>query len=257
MGGSWFSANDKWALTDAEILKAVACMHPRYCLGTRAARASRYAVLDIDWDSRYHNKESFDLIVETLREAGIAKCVPFRSSYSDGWHLYIFFEETISSKDLQNQLTALLKNKGFVISKGTLEIFPNPGATTDGQGLRIPLQTGFAWLDPTNMEVEIDRDELSPTKALTYFMDELENSANSKHDFHQLKAHVERLKNSQHQSLPNNELTISNNVVPFRRTNDESPEPDDADLIRSVFGTLLPGINPTSWLTGASMPLVV
>ncbi|MDQ5967650.1 MAG: hypothetical protein QG625_3807, partial [Cyanobacteriota bacterium erpe_2018_sw_39hr_WHONDRS-SW48-000098_B_bin.30] len=54
----WLSADERWKLTDTEILKAIACVHPKYLLGTRAAKASYYAVIDIDAGSKYHNLDS-------------------------------------------------------------------------------------------------------------------------------------------------------------------------------------------------------
>ncbi|MBK8225220.1 MAG: hypothetical protein IPK73_29765 [Candidatus Obscuribacter sp.] len=65
-GGEWFSAQEKWCLSDTEILKAIACEHPKFILGTRAAKASRFAVLDIDAGSKYHNSKSLEKLVATL-----------------------------------------------------------------------------------------------------------------------------------------------------------------------------------------------
>lgn len=98
-GGSWLSAEEKWRLTDTEILKAIACAHPRFFLGCRSGRASRFAVLDIDANSRYHDLKQLQKIRNALSEAGIAKTVLYRSSRSGGWHLYIFFAELISTRD--------------------------------------------------------------------------------------------------------------------------------------------------------------
>jgi len=38
-GGSWYSADDKWKLPDAEILKAIACAHPKFFIGCRAGKS--------------------------------------------------------------------------------------------------------------------------------------------------------------------------------------------------------------------------
>jgi hypothetical protein len=51
-GGAWASSNEKWKLSDSEILKAIACVHPKFYLGTRSGRSSRFAVLDIDSSRR-------------------------------------------------------------------------------------------------------------------------------------------------------------------------------------------------------------
>jgi len=228
-------------------------VHPKYLLGARAGRATRYAVLDIDSGSKYHNQKSLELILRTLGDAGISKSALYRSSYSDGWHLYIYFDEPVSSKDLRNQLVQLLKLKGFLLAKGTLEIFPHPGENSDGQGLRLPLQPGFAWLNPVTLEVEHDRAELSPTKALTYFLDDLEHAAHSRHDFHRLKAYVEKLGERHNASVVSAKSMPSPGavVVPFRRKTEQTQGgPDDAAIVASVFGSVPPGINSTSWLKG-------
>ena len=192
-GGSWFSAHSNFFLDDSQILKAVACENKKYFVGTRCGKATRYAVLDIDVGSRYHNKTALDKLRKALADAGITKTTLFRSSYSDGWHLYIFFDELISSRDLRHTLVQLLKLNGFDINKGTLEVFPHPGFNTDGQGLRLPLQPGFAWLDPNDLEVLHDRMEISAQRALIWFLDLVENHAHTRHEFHFFKAYVERL----------------------------------------------------------------
>lgn len=75
-GGGWLSASDDWKLTDSEILKAIAGVHPKYYLGTRAGKASKYAVLDIDAGSRYHSKDGISKITALLDKAGISEYNP-------------------------------------------------------------------------------------------------------------------------------------------------------------------------------------
>lgn len=253
-GGNWFSANENWNLTDTEILKAISCAHPKYIIGTRAGRASRFAVLDIDAGSKYHDAESVDRIRRILAGAGISKTVAFRSSYSDGWHLYLFFDEPISSKDLRNQLVQLLQLKGFEIAKGTLEVFPHPGQGSNGQGLRLPLQPGFGWLDQRDLELDSDRMEFSATKALTYFMDEVQNSSNSRNDFHRMKSYVERLSSS-HEAIKTQfketPAQKSGVVLPFKKPVKQKGDNLDAIAeIESVFGAIPPGILPDIWSRG-------
>ena len=48
VGGTWASANENWALTDTEIIKAISNAHEKFLLGTRAGKTSQFAVLDID-----------------------------------------------------------------------------------------------------------------------------------------------------------------------------------------------------------------
>src|SRR5205823_1970137 len=96
----------------------------------------------------------------------------------------------INSADLHHQLVSLFKLNGFVVSKGTLEVFPNRGKNSQGMGLRLPLQRGFAWLDKETLEVDYFREQLSATRALTYFLDLLDAGANSYKAVRQLKAHI-------------------------------------------------------------------
>jgi hypothetical protein len=252
--GSWFSANEKWALTDTEILKAAACAHPKYFLGCRAGRASRFAVLDIDAGSKYHNKAELHRLTEVLSIAGISKTSLYRSSYSDGWHLYIFFDEPVSSRDLQKTLSTLLVLNKFEIAKGKLEIFPHPGdKSSKGQGLRLPLQSGFAWLNDKTLEVTNERWELSAEKAVDYFLDDISNCSNTRHDFHRIKAHVERLLQSKAAVVDSVRMIerapSTDNVVPIRQTEPRN-QTASAEIIVQAFGHWPNGMNPDIWLKG-------
>jgi hypothetical protein len=257
-GGGWISANEKWALTDSEILKAVACVHPKHFLGARAGKATRFGVLDIDAGSKYHNVKQLGRILEALAKAGISETSIYRSSDSGGWHIYLFFDEPISSRDLRAQLVQLLRLSGFDIAKGTLEVFPAPGDgrggnSSIGNGLRLPLQPGFAWLNQDGLVIE-ERDSISPVEALDRFIRDME-CGNSRHDFHQMKAYVSRLIESQEQitSQVSQISQISKAkgvVVPFRK-------PDGIELseytlctVLEVFQGLPPGINAETWIKG-------
>jgi hypothetical protein len=79
-GGTWLSANENWKLNDAEILKAIACAHPKFYLGCRAAQTTRFAVLDIDAKSKYHSQKHLDRLLKLLGGAGLAKSSLFQSS---------------------------------------------------------------------------------------------------------------------------------------------------------------------------------
>ena len=168
-----------------------------------------------------------------LAQAGIPRTMIYCSSDSGGWHLYIFFEEPVSSKDLRNQLVALLNLHGFGVAKGKLEVFPHPGDGSSGQGLRLPLQPGFAWLDQTTLEVEHERYELSATKALELFIDIVDAWSNTRHDFHQMKAYVERLTESKQAIVATVRKTSStDNVVPIRRL--PASQQNDTAAVRSA-----------------------
>ncbi len=249
----WLSANEEWKLTDSEILKAAACVHPKNFIGCRSGRASRFAVLDIDAGSKYHNAESLKLICSLLEKSGIAETVLYRSSESDGWHLYIFFDEPISSRDLRNQLVQLFRLHDFEINKGTLEIFPHPGdgKGSIGQGLRLPLQRGFAWLNADTLVVRDERDELSPFEAVSKFAQDMICSVNSYHSFHQMKAFVERLAATKEKivSTSTTERKIAN-VVPIRKEDKYDCPEEAVSEVKSVFPKLPPGIHADVWLRG-------
>jgi len=246
-GGTWASANEKWGLTDTEIIKAISNVHEKFILGTRAGKTTRFAVLDIDTDSRYHNQKYLDMLLLILSRAGLSRSSLFRSSHSEGWHLYLFFDEPISSAELHHQLVALLKLNDFVVSKGTLEVFPNPGKNSQGMGLRLPLQHGFAWLDKRTLDVDHYREQMSPTKALTYFLDLLDSDSNPYKAFRLLKDHVSKLENKREKAkLP---ASMPPNVVPLRATVTLTDNAD-SHLVTSIFGHQPSGLNAENWCRG-------
>jgi hypothetical protein len=140
----------------------------------------------------------------------------------------------------------LLTLNDFEIAKGTLEVFPNRGNKSLGLGLRLPLQPGFAWLDRRTMELDIDRAEVSATKALEIFLDALDADANSYRDFQKLKAFVEEL---EHRRSQIGHITDSTNVVPIRQAQPE-PTAEFSDFVSSVFRRLPPNIIVDNWYKG-------
>jgi hypothetical protein len=186
-------------------------------------------------------------LLKVLDRAGLTKSTLFRSSDSEGWHLYLFFDEPISSAELHRQLVALLKLSDFVVSKGTLEVFPNPGKNSQGMGLRLPLQHGFAWLDKKTLDVDYYREQMTPTKALTYFLDLLDSDANTYKAFRQLKAHVLDLESKRAKAkLP---ASPASNVVPLRSLV-TMPDSEYGHLVTTVFGHLPSGMNVEDWCRG-------
>jgi hypothetical protein len=249
-GGSWFSANESWRLDDSQVLKAIAGVHPKFYLGCRAGKTTRFAVLDIDANSKYHNKKSLDKLLQLLSDAGLAKSSLYRSSYSGGWHLYIFFDEPLNSTDLRNQIVRLLTVGDFQISKGTLEVFPHPGEGSLGLGLRLPLQPGFAWLNKKTLDVEYERDDVDATTALELFVDALDGGANSYNAFRRLKAHIEELELRKEKAIAQGQGQPTSNVVPLRRTDRNHDASEFADFVCAVFQKLPPGIIVDNWYKG-------
>ena len=246
----WLSAKEEcWKLSNSEILKAVACAHDKF-IGTRAGKTTRYAVLDIDTKSKYHNQSQLDRLLKVLSQAGLSRSSLYRSSFSGGWHLYIFFDEQINSADLRKQLVRLLTLSDFLVDDGVLEVFPNPGNGSVGKGLRLPLQPGWAWLDKRTLEVDHYREEMSATKALEFFLDCLEADANSFKDFRQLKARVQDLDARRTAAASHGVARASNNVIPLRRTEQPVPPSEFTSFVSSVFGQIPPGMKVGTWYKG-------
>jgi hypothetical protein len=245
-GGNWSSANESWKLDDSSILKAISLQNEKYYIGSRAGLKTQYAVLDIDTESKYHTKDELDRLLETLAEAGLDRSSLYRSSFSGGWHLYIFFDEPIPSRSLYQQLVKLLKLSDFDVAKGTLEVFPHPGYASLGMGLRLPLQAGFAWLDKRTLEVEYEREELSATKALEFFIDCLDSDTNSYADFLAMKARIAELETIQ-ASMPI--LDKRDNIVPIRAAKPFSSSEQNL-FVASIFGHVPLNIDAEVWQKG-------
>jgi hypothetical protein len=176
----------------------------------------------------------------------------FRSSYSGGWHLYLFFEEPINSADLRRQLLKLLKLNDFQVGKGQLEIFPHPGGEGSlGLGLRLPMQPGFAWLDKRDLEVDHERHEIDATQALELFIDALDGDANTYAAFRQLKSYIEELEKRKSAAIARGRgEQPASNVVPIRRTEREVQDGEFIDFVQAVFHRLPPGIIVDNWYNG-------
>jgi hypothetical protein len=252
-GEGWLSAKEDWTLSDTEILKAAACVHPKYFLGSRSGKASQYAVLDIDTDSKYHTAEGYATISALLEKAGIEGYNLYRSSDSGGWHIYIFFDSPVSSRDLYRQFCALFALHELEIAKGTLEIFPNPGdgRNSVGQGLRLPLQPGFAWLSHHNQSVLEERDEISPTEALLTFVNDIECSVNPYSHFHKLRAFVEQVASSRSADATSDSIdTRLAEVVSIRKNIEGAGSIDALRIVRASFRKIPPGIKADTWVKG-------
>lgn len=137
--------------------------------GAFFGKQTQYAVLDIDIKSKYHTGAELEKIISALASVGLAANV-YQSSNSGGWHLYLPFTEASQSDEVGHALKCWLKALGYEIKGGVLEVFPS------GNGLRLPLQPGFAWLDQ-NCEILRKREELDLGKALAFFLGDLEQNA--------------------------------------------------------------------------------
>ena len=167
---TWTTVSKHWPIPDETILSAVTGQEASVW-GLRWGQQTRVAVLDVDQGSKYHSSLELQKL-QTKLAAVELKATTYRSSESGGWHLYLFWQDWADCCDLQETLKAWLYSQGYEIRNGTLEIFPS------GNGLRLPLQPGFAWLDD-NGEVITERKELTAEAAISRFLSDLANNANN------------------------------------------------------------------------------
>ena len=139
--------------------------------GLRWGDQTRFAVLDVDAGGKYHDAQELEKLLGILAGVGLTATV-YQSSESGGWHIYLFLAQWENSNEVQETLRAWLVANGYEIRGGQLEIFPS------GNGLRLPLQPGFAWLDDSG-NVLGRRENLTSDEAISRFLDDLESKANN------------------------------------------------------------------------------
>lgn len=121
--------------------------------GVRFGSTTSYFMLDIDKDSPYHptrgDRFATGRMLEALEVLGITDHIAVSSSYSQGIHLYFPLLEPASTWELAAAVSQCLRNKGFWIQDGILEIFPNERNWNADEskyslfkGHRLPLQAG-------------------------------------------------------------------------------------------------------------------
>ena len=158
---SSITKSDKWTtvkhvLTDG--LLTSLWKSAREIVGVRFGSKTQYCLLDIDIGSIYHpnNSDRLPELLGCLEEVGFTRYILIQSSRSEGLHIYFVFSEQLSTFKVASLLASTLKDAGFPLMKGELEIFPNTKtfvATNDSSkftkynGHRLPLQEGSFVLD--------------------------------------------------------------------------------------------------------------
>ncbi|AFZ61078.1 hypothetical protein H6G54_29790 [Anabaena cylindrica FACHB-243] len=153
-------------------------------VGIRFAEYTRYATIDIDTFSDYHNLEAYQTIKTALEDIGIVEIVPIQSSYSGGYHLIIPFSAKIPTFNLACALEQTLKDAGFNIRPGQIEIFPNPkpwgkDSITNYNAIRCPMQ-------PESGAFLLDDDLEAISHSVTTFLDHCDHAA-SRQDLSKLR----------------------------------------------------------------------
>ncbi|HEY9757689.1 MAG TPA: hypothetical protein V6C97_21145 [Oculatellaceae cyanobacterium] len=173
----WTTLSRHHQLSDDEILAAVAATTDTIW-GCRSRAQTRFAVLDIDAGSLYHNELSLLRLRQVLASVGLKKTKLYRSSDSGGWHLYCFFDSWVDSAQVQQSLSAWLINQSFLLALSQLEVFPQPVTPKSlGHGLRLPLQRGFAWLTDS-ADLEVRREDMTAENAVLRFVEDMLDASN-------------------------------------------------------------------------------
>ncbi|BAY35446.1 hypothetical protein NIES2107_73580 (plasmid) [Nostoc carneum NIES-2107] len=116
-------------------------------VGLRFDNTTRYATIDLDCFGDYHNIESINRIKAALEEIGIVDIVILQSSFSGGYHLILNFASPLPTFAVACALEITLRNAGFILRQGHLEIFPNTKPysakqITNYKAIRCPMQPG-------------------------------------------------------------------------------------------------------------------
>lgn len=159
----------KGPLLDAQILGVISDEGRGLFRGCYWAHKTKHAVLDIDAGSQYRNSDELQKLQTRLAAVGLI-AQPYQSSNSRGWHLYLFLDDWAECDEIQQHLKTWLKSLGYEISSGQLEIFPS------GNALRLPLQSGFAWLS-SDGSIKTKREELTEDEAVSSFLQDADNHA--------------------------------------------------------------------------------
>ena len=141
--GSWVTRHER--ITDQEIWEW--WQDPNALIGIGFDTKTRYALIDIDYGSKYHNKEGLRLIREGLAIIGIYRTILYKSSNSGGWHLLCPLPEAVNSFKLAQVISIAFSEINLEIAPGQIEIFPNVKSygkekVTLFNRHRLPLQTG-------------------------------------------------------------------------------------------------------------------
>ncbi|MBD2560649.1 MULTISPECIES: hypothetical protein [Nostoc] len=153
-------------------------------VGLRFNDTTRYATIDLDLEGDYHNIESINRIKAVLEDIGIVDIIILQSSFSAGYHLILTFASSLPTFPLACALEITLRNAGFILRQGHLEIFPNTKPysakqITNYKAIRCPMQPGSGSF--------LLNDDLQPiSDSVSIFLDYCDRAA-SRQDLTKLK----------------------------------------------------------------------
>ena len=153
-------------------------------VGLRFNDTTRYATIDLDLEGDYHNIQSINRIKAVLEDIGIVDIIILQSSFSGGYHLILSFASPLPTFPLACALEIALRNAGFILRQGHLEIFPNTKPysakqITNYKAIRCPMQPGSGSF--------LLNDDLQPiSDSVSIFLDYCDRAA-SRQDLTKLK----------------------------------------------------------------------
>lgn len=134
-------------------------------VGRRPATKNNYVAFDVDSPiegkrdgSKFHPDNSlveWSRLIMLIKDRIGVNIVPVRSSKSGGYHIYVFFDQWISSDRIAHRVKEILVEEGIEIAQGQLEIFPNIRESDKAlfNGLRLPCLTDESYvIDPFTLE---------------------------------------------------------------------------------------------------------
>ncbi|MEH1965283.1 hypothetical protein [Nostoc sp.] len=153
-------------------------------VGLRFNDTTRYATIDLDLEGDYHNIESINSIKAALEDIGIVDIIILQSSFSGGYHLILTFASPLPTFALACALEITLRNAGFILRQGHLEIFPNTKPysakqITNYKAIRCPMQPGSG-------SFLLDNDLQPISDSVSIFLDHCDRAA-SRQDLTKLK----------------------------------------------------------------------
>ncbi|MEH2115273.1 hypothetical protein [Nostoc sp.] len=145
-------------------------------VGLRFDNTTRYATIDLDFLGDYHNIESINRIKAALEDIGIVDIIILQSSFSGGYHLILSFTSPLPTFTLACALEITLRNAGFILRQGHLEIFPNTKPysakqITNYKAIRCPMQPGSG-------SFLLDDDLQAISDSVSIFLDHCDRAAN-------------------------------------------------------------------------------
>lgn len=132
-------------------------LDPQKLIGVGFGQTTKYLLLDLDTQSKYHPEFDIDQyrhLLNALESIGLVRYMCLRSSHSNGRHVIFPFPSAVNTFQLAAAARVTLADLGFDHKNGQIETFPNtkqfaskPGEYSHYKLHRLPLQPeSGSWL---------------------------------------------------------------------------------------------------------------